>query len=189
MIPGAEPGPTELESVLTVHARRYPLMGPCDGVKLIFQNEFGGGHLIADEGQALARLRAEYAQVPHDPARPLFEAIGNGTVRVMLSALDVRRCPLECLNRDFIRSAAARTGDLGRFSEKLGVLRDLCRRGVFRFSPEELEAYLDRYTAAGCPPVSHSDEYRRAYVPAYRVVLCGCLSSPLAEALAAEGLS
>lgn len=32
----------ELCQVLADHAKRYPLMAPCDVVKLIFQNEFGG---------------------------------------------------------------------------------------------------------------------------------------------------
>ena len=35
----------ELERILREHAERYPLMQPTDAVKLIYQNEFGGGHL------------------------------------------------------------------------------------------------------------------------------------------------
>ena len=36
----------ELKQILQEHAKRYPLMQPRDVVKLIYQNEFGGGHLI-----------------------------------------------------------------------------------------------------------------------------------------------
>ena len=36
----------ELEAILKIHVKRYPLMQPTDAVKLIYQNEFGGGHLI-----------------------------------------------------------------------------------------------------------------------------------------------
>ena len=49
----------ELRSILLAHVRRYPAMAPQDGVKLVYQNEFGGGHLVADPAQSLERLRAE----------------------------------------------------------------------------------------------------------------------------------
>lgn len=145
-------------------------MEPRDAVKLIYQNEFGGGHLIADPAQSLDRLRLEYGAVPHDPDVPLAEDIGGGMVRVMLAGLDPEEYPLEELNRDFVRSAAACQGNMDRFLEKLDVLRELTRAETFGFSPRELEDYLGPYTASGCPPVSHSGAYRTAYRPAYRVV-------------------
>ena len=43
----------ELKAILITHAKRYPLMQPRDAVKLIYQNEFGGGHLICDEEACL----------------------------------------------------------------------------------------------------------------------------------------
>ena len=49
----------ELRAILLAHAKRYPLMQPRDAVKLIYQNEFGGGHLIRDEQTCLNYLRQE----------------------------------------------------------------------------------------------------------------------------------
>ena len=95
----------ELEQILREHAARYPLMQPTDAVKLIYQNEFGGGHLIRDEQAALNYLRREYASVEKDPAVPLHEAIGNGILRVNLAA--VKPEALAQLGKDFICSAAA----------------------------------------------------------------------------------
>ena len=161
----------ELSHILTAHAQTYPLMRPQDAVKLIYQNEFGGGHLITDTTASLKRLRAEYTGVTHDPSVPLWEDIGNGLVRVMLTALDITQYPLETLNENFARSAALHTGNREVFAQKLDVLRELTRQGVFTFSPEELDAYLSDYMASGCPAVSHSEQYRAAYQPAYRVVL------------------
>ena len=60
----------ELCQVLADHAKRYPLMAPCDAVKLIFQNEFGGEHLICEPSATLAWLRAERASTPDDPSAP-----------------------------------------------------------------------------------------------------------------------
>ena len=53
----------ELEAILKIHVKRYPLMQPTDAVKLIYQNEFGGGHLIRDEEICLNYLRQEYTSV------------------------------------------------------------------------------------------------------------------------------
>ena len=77
----------ELKAILITHANRYPLMQPQDAVKLIYHNEFGGGHLIRDEEACLNYLRREYADLEKDPSAQLYEEIGNGIVRVNLAAV------------------------------------------------------------------------------------------------------
>lgn len=161
-------------------------MRPQDAVKLIYQNEFGGGHLIKDRRQSLERLRTEYEAAASAPVREPVEDIGNGLVRVYLSALDGERLTPEGLNGAFIRSAELCRGSMAAFLEKLEVLRELCGQGVWRFSPGELEEYLTGYLAAGCPVVSHSEAYRRAYRPAYRVLLRACLLQLRQEEAAAR---
>ena len=93
-----------LQDILLAHAKRYPQMRPTDAVKLIYQNEFGGGHLIRDEEAVLNYLRQEYESVEKNASMPLYENIGNGIVRVNLAA--VRETDLEKLGQAFIRSAA-----------------------------------------------------------------------------------
>ena len=159
----------ELETVLKNHASRYPLMQPTDAVKLIYQNEFGGGHLIRDEEACLNYLLREYEAVTPDPGMPLYESIGNGIVRVNLAA--VKPEDLEQLGRDFISSAARHKGTIDRFLSKLEVLRALTAESIFAFDLSTLNAYLSEYEAAGYPAVSHSRQYRQAYKPAYRVIL------------------
>ena len=158
----------ELESVLKDHANRYPRMEPTDAVKLLYQNEFGGGHLIRDVDACLRYLRAEYESIPKDPAAPRREYIGNGIYRVNLAALT--EAELEDLGRDFVASAAAHKGDLSRFIKKLAVLRKLPAGGVFSFDSAQLEEYLTAYEQAGYPMVSHSPAYREHYKPAYRII-------------------
>ena len=158
----------ELRAILIAHARRYPLMQPRDAVKLIYQNEFGGGHLIRDEEACLNYLRREYATLEKDPTAPLYEDIGNGIIRVNLAAL--REEDLEQLGKAFIDSAAKHKGTLDSFLNKLEVLQILTSEGVFAFDLDALNAYLSEYKAAGYLAVSHSPEYRQAYKPAYRII-------------------
>lgn len=164
----------ELCCILTDHARRYPLLEPCDAVKLIFQNEFGGEHLICEPNATLAWLRAERAATPDDPDALPVEDIGNGMVRIALAALEFSEETLRVLNRDFFRSAQIHEGRRKTFLSKLDVLRQLTREGVFPFTLQELENYLKHYIDAGCCPLSHSPTYRAEYRPAYRVVKRSC---------------
>ena len=166
----------ELQEILRTHAAKYPLMEPTDAVKLIYQNEFGGGHLIRDEEACIAYLRREYAATPQVSSMELTEDIGNGICRVMLGALDSHGCSPEMLGRLFIRSADQHRGDLPVFLRKLEILRQLTAEGIFAFSPEDLDAYLAEYARADYPPVSHSAAYRAAYGPAYRIVLSALLN-------------
>ena len=159
----------ELRAILIAHAKRYPLMQPRDAVKLIYQNEFGGGHLICDEEACLNYLRREYADLEKDPTAPMYEDIGNGFIRVNLAAL--REEDLEQLGKAFIDSAAKHKGTLDSFLNKLEVLQTLTSEGVFAFDLDALNAYLSEYKAAGYLAVSHSPEYRQAYKPAYRIIL------------------
>lgn len=169
----------ELSAILRAHALRYPRMQPTDAVKLIYQNEFGGGHMIRDEEACRAQLWREYMKTAHAEDAPLLEPIGNGIVRVRLSALASTQ--VDALADAFIRSASQVHGSVEAFEEKLIVLRALTAEGVFAFDLPALEAYLRAYKALGYPPVSHSDPYREAYNPAYRVVkeeLCASLMHP-----------
>ena len=158
----------ELRAILITHAKRYPLMQPRDAVKLIYQNEFGGGHLIRDEQACLNYLRREYADLEKDPTAPLYEDIGNGIVRVNLAAIEPE--DLDQLGKNFIDSAAKHKGTMDSFLNKLEVLRKLTAEGVFAFDTNALSSYLTKYKAAGYPAVSHSPEYRKVYKPAYRII-------------------
>lgn len=158
----------ELADILRIHALRYPRMQPQDGVKLIYQNEFGGGHLIADPDRAMAYLRREYAQTEKDPGFVAEEPIGNGIYRIHLQPLTTEE--VEQVGQAFLLSAKNHTGSMDVFLKKLEILRKLTAEDVFSFSVEEWDAYLSEYKKAGCPMVSHSEAYRNAYRPAYRIV-------------------
>ena len=159
-----------MRTILLAHARRYPLMEPRDAVKLIYQSEFGGGHLIRDESACLDFLRREYESTRQRTDLPLTEEIGCDIVRVNLGALDVSGYSVDHLGHIFLLSAAVHRGNMDSFRRKLSALRQLTAEGSMPFSPNALDTYLESYTAAGFPPVSHSEAYRNTYHPAYRVI-------------------
>lgn len=155
------------------HAGRYPVMEPADAVKLAYQSVFGGGHLVSNEESCLARLSAERANALETggfAGQEAFEPIGFGRARMMLGSPALTALPDALLSRAFMLSSGEPAGDAALFSEALDVLTQTVFSGAFSFVPEAFFAYLGRYRASGCPMVSHSETYRLAYNPAYRVV-------------------
>jgi len=165
--------PKAFRKILLLHARRYPKMEPADAVKLAYQSVFGGGHMIADPAKSLAFLAQERAQTRTDAFQTTagaFLPIGLGRARMNLASDALYGLPDALLNRMFVRSAQEPAGDLPLFERVLEGVSRAAADGVFAFSAAALDAYLAEYRAAGYPMVHHSEPYRLAYRPAYRVV-------------------
>lgn len=162
----------EMRSVLRAHAERYPRWELTDRMKLLYQSEFGPGHLIADPEESLRRLRDEWERTEPDESQPLVEDIGGGFARLHLAPARAARLAVEAVHEIFLQSAEKPRRSARGFEEKAQLLVD------FGQSREDIEAFLADWRARGCPPFSHSESYRAAYRPAYRVVLSG-LVEPL----------
>lgn len=162
-------GCEELIRILTFHAAAYPLMQPQDVVKLVYQNEFGSGHFIRDENECLERLKREAESVSADENIPFSTDIGNGVMRVNLNCAQKDSISPDELNAAFIALSREHTGSVDRFVKKLAAVSARFDEIGFGFPLEALEAYLSEYEKAGYPPVSHSEIYRAAYKPSYRL--------------------
>ncbi len=159
-----------MKDVMLSHIIKYPLMQPADVVKLLFQSEYAGGHLIQSPAESLTRLIIECRGLEPRIAGEAFEPIGGGLCRLYLSAMTALGLSEQTLNRLFVATANTVKGTAERFHEKLELFLDCCRCSVLPFNSEQAAAYVRDYREKGCPPVSHSDAYHEAYAPAYRVV-------------------
>ena len=72
-----------LKDILLSAYFNYPLIQMEDMIKLIYQNEFGGGHLITNPTNSLNYLCKEYDSIT-TPLTERFESIGNGLYRLYL---------------------------------------------------------------------------------------------------------
>lgn len=146
-------------------------MQATDAVKLIYQSEFAGGHMVSSEAQSEKRMKEERRTAKAECAPSFaFEDIGGGLCRMHLGALAALGLAASTANRFFLNTADAVRGDAARFERKLSVLLECCRAGALPFDAEETAAYIAALRAKGYPPASHSEPYRLAYAPAYRVV-------------------
>lgn len=157
----------ELLRIIEYHIDKYPLMRVRDLYKLIYQHCFGCAHAVSDVESARAWLYGELSTVVQTEG-PLLEDIGNGYVRVMLSALEANGVSPEEVLDMFVESAVP----AGNKAEFARLLRELPGLGL-PFDPDELKGFIEARASEGFPAVHHSEEYRRAYSPAYRVVKAG----------------
>lgn len=146
--------------VVQAHAARYPAMLPQDYVKLAYQSEFGPEHMVSDLTEALEGLATE-ARLGL-PARAPWrtEDIGSGLCRYFLDQSCTDAFPL--LARCFAATAHRHQGTSEGLQAKLDLLASLSIPGM--------ADYLAQYRASGCPSLHHSDAYRTAYAPHYRVL-------------------
>ena len=155
---------SELLSILQQHYTDYPAMEPQDAVKLLYQHFCGPGHLISDPEQALARLEDELARTAPDADTPLYQPVGNSLFRLNLAACKAMGLRAATLCRLFILTAQEFVPHPQQLPQALPLILQL------DFDRHVAQEYLDSYLAQGCPMVSHSQTFRDAYSPAYRLV-------------------
>ena len=156
-----------LNRILADMPQKYPRAALRDYIKLIYQNEFGCGHLIADADSFRRQLAEEAAMAR--PGRYAVEPIGNGYVRVYLQNACALGLSCETIAAMALCSAETAHGTQEGFRVKLSLLPQLCAAGTLPFSVSDCRTQLDAYQKAGCLPPHHSERYRAAYAPAYRV--------------------
>lgn len=166
----------ELTRLLNGLLRQRPQAQPRDFYKLLYQREFGCGHLAPTPESAERLLREELAQKPAEradgspKAQPpgSVEPIGNGLCRIYLDGAWSEEA-VRLLTRIFLATANTHIGDAARFHAALDAL---CRWASGAMDAPDAAALcetVEALRAEGCPAVHHSAAYRAAYAPHYRV--------------------
>lgn len=182
---------------LQEQAACHPATEPVDVIKLCYQAAFGAEHLLEDTEAAFQYLQREYDRIQPDEKEPLYESISDGICRVNLRAWKQRKLPVSWLFRMFAETASlsrqefrsqqeGATG-IAHFQACLKEAAKLVNEGAFGFDPKTWEAFLASY-CTDCPAaVHHSEAYRQAEKPAYRLVCSRFIRLfPILEAISAH---
>ena len=153
-----------LAPLLEQHVRSHPELELQDAIKFLYQSCMGSGHLGLDSQTVLTYLEAEWADVEGEADVPPTEPLGNGLCRLSLAACKGQGLDPATLAALFLHTAQTVTPDRQALEESLNLLYSL------PLPRAEVDRVLEDYRKAGMPAVHHSDRYRRAYAPAYRVV-------------------
>ncbi len=146
--------------IARAHWTRYPAMEPQDFAKLAYQSEFGPAHMVRSPDKVLAALLEERKEAGTEPLPP--EPIGNGLCRFHLTQALSTLSELPLIGRMFTLTMGSVEGTVSGLSVKLDQLAALPVPG--------LPDYLESWRREGCPSVHHSEAFRSAYRPHYRVL-------------------
>ncbi len=145
-----------------IHRARYPQMEPQDYGKLAYQTEFGPQHMALEPTAALSDLQREWAAVPSRDSPIPVEDLGEGMCRFHLTGAYDSEQAAPLLAKLFLRTAQERRGSLDGLLEKLGLLHRLGIPGM--------DEWLAEYRRQGFPAVHHSEAFRGAHQPHYRLL-------------------
>lgn len=149
-------------AAIQAHRARYPRMEPQDYGKLAYQTEFGPRHMALEPETVLSCLRREWAAVPAGGAALPVEDLGEGLSRFHLTGGGDVELAAPLLAELFLRTAQEPRGSAEGMERRLALLRGLDVPG--------LDGWLVEYRRQGCPAVHHSEAFRAAYHPHYRLL-------------------
>jgi hypothetical protein len=143
-----------------------------DVYKLLFQGVFGVGHILTKNAWDRLLEESERIKLNDHPEEKLTESISKDSsmIRVNLRPYLRLGLKLEALF-EAMKSSANVKGDESEFFELWSRFKDLVKKNVFDFDWKEIEEIDKFMEMEGVKPRHHSEKYREAYYPAYRVIL------------------
>lgn len=155
-------------TLLLEHYQSYPRLQAEDIFKYLFQSTFGCEHLMSDRTRALDYIKNEYTTLP-EASSTQIDRLDGAFSRVPLTILRDGLSP-ETLAGLFFLSAQKQHGDVKVLEEKLLMAEELIESGLLPLDPVRFKEKLDAWRNMGYPAVHHSETFRAAYHPAYRVI-------------------
>lgn len=154
--------------LLLNHYNNFSLLQPEDIFKFLFQSSFGCEHLVSDKKSVSEYIKREYEKVPAGEP-PFSEKLDGAYSRVYLSWLNEGLSP-ETLARLFCLSGKEEKDGRALLCQKIDTAKKLIANGEIPLCKEDFDEKLRLWQKKDCPAVHHSDEFREAYKPAYRVI-------------------
>ena len=160
-----------IEALLMEHFKRRPQMRATDVYKLLFQGVFGVGHILGEGARKRLEEEAESIDIDDHPTEPLIERVSadGSMVRANLRPYLRRGLSLDRLYEAMEETSKDR-GSPEKFLFAWSVFYELSGPGAMEVDGEELDSLHRELQEEGPRPHHHSEPYRVAYYPAYRVV-------------------
>ncbi len=164
---------SELFRLLVSHANRYPQMGIQDAYKVLYQGCLGSEHLLDSFEQSEQDLVVEWEDLEANDQIPIWENIrpDGQIVRFYLAPYKARGGQISQLLTLCYWSSTLFEGSMDDLKASWETLVKIVREKRWnKFSGEEMvefDYWLKKYQF---PPVHHTEIYRKAYHPSYRLL-------------------
>ena len=162
----------DIKPLIIEHMMLRPHAHPRDIYKLIYQGVFGVGHIVSEKAWDILVEEAGRINLEDHAEDPLIEPVSpdGSMVRVNLRQFINGGGDLKTLYEVMVKSAKHK-GDIGVFQDYWNQYKELIDDGIFPVQMDELEALDEAIKTEGVKPRHHTEPYREAYYPAYRVVV------------------
>lgn len=158
----------ETKQALRRQCSKYPELTVQDLFKFIYQSSFGCEHLVTDVASVKEYLCKE-AENARSATGDLTEPLDGDYCRVHLDYLK-EGLSADTFAKLFVLSAEHVENGKELLDEKLDLLTELAQEGELPFSQKEVEREIEQWRREGCPACHHSEAFRAAYAPAYRLM-------------------
>lgn len=160
------------ESILLSHIVRYPEMKIMDVYKLIHQASMGSEHIVSRLDSVRAWLERELNELGEGPREPVKDPISSDgkILRIHLRSYIAAGGTTEELLKAFIRTAEEFHGDARLLEHYWDIALQLAKENKLPFLASEMKIFFEPLKTQSFPAVHHSTEYKKRYLPAYRVV-------------------
>ncbi len=168
-----------VSQLLSAHLGRYPAMQLGDIYKLLHQAALGPGHAVDNPVAARKRLDQEIATLSEGLVEPSPDIISpDGRLgRIHLRSYLAAGGNADSLHRAFVETANSYPASPDKLAKFCGCLGDLAAAGGIPFAQKEVMEYFGKIAQDGYPAIHHSEAFRNAYQPAYRVVAIDLLQT------------
>ena len=169
--------PTEEQAIRTMCeeiVQRYPQATLQDVYKTCFQDFFGAEHLLRDTAAAHQYLKAEIeaTQAQDLSAMPVYEPTGfrHRFMRANLSLVHSGEMSEDELFARFAEAAGTNNALSDKWEEEWQTIETIALEVQPAWADSTLQTEL-RYAASVQSPVRHSETFRQAYHPHYRIIV------------------
>ncbi len=154
------------------HLHHHTAVGITDVYKLLYQGVMGAEHLLQDEQRAHDFLTKEWDAVPSDKNLMLLEPVSvNGqVVRLNIARAKANGVSLQQVWQVFYFSVQNFILDKDVFEHVWALFYQLCEEQKLPFEIHDVQAFTENVRMQNFPAMHHSEAYRKANRPAYRVV-------------------
>lgn len=153
---------------LLSHFNIYPQLQIQDIFKFLHQSVFGCEHMISSLERAVAYIQTE-AQSNTFTDYAEIESLDGDYSRVSLAYLK-KGLSAQTLGKLFYLSASAEKGTVELLEKRLDIAEQLIAEGQLSFSLLAFKAARVAWKDADYSALHHSEAFRKAYHPSYRVI-------------------
>ena len=153
---------------LTEHYKTYPKLQIQDVFKFLHQSALGCEHLVPSLEKATEYIKEEYNRGITEN-KIFIEKLDGDYSRVHLSCMDYG-VSAQALGEMLFLSAKKEIDGQSKLKQKLKTAEKMITENLLPFNIDEFISAAQKWEKEGFPAIHHSEIFREAYKPTYRVV-------------------